>query len=379
MRILLVGEYSGFHNALKKGLLEYGHEVTIVGNGDGFKQFPVDIFVGHKAGKEHFLLKKLRVLFWKITGYDWNDRSVLVRFRESEHLLKNYDLVQFINSNPFNCQPAVERKMLSFLIAQTKHAFLVACGDDVPYASYLVHTHQGYSVLKPEATKLMPEKYIINTLKYLKKGYIDNYNYLLNHCKYIVPSNTDFVAPLKKEPKATRIIPAPVQVDALPLYQNTDLSVIYIFMGINKSNYWKKGINYFEAALQIIEKKYGNRVVVTRAMDLPYKTYINAYKNCHILLDQVLCYDQGYNALEAMAQGKVVFAGGSEAYLAAHGLQEIPVIDAQPDVNYLVNQLEKLIENPQELITLGLKARDHVLHYHDYKNIAKQYLDLYHS
>ena len=112
---------------------------------------------------------------------------------------------------------------------------------------------------------------------------------------------------------------------------------------------------------------------------MPYETYIKAYKNCHILLDQVLCYDQGYNALEAMAQGKVVFAGGSEVYLAAHGLTVIPVIDAQPNVYYLVNQLEKLIDNPHEILAIGLKARNHVLTYHHYKNIAKQYLSLYNS
>ena len=43
MRILLVGEYSGFHNALKHGLTSLNHEVKIVGDGDGFKKLPVDI------------------------------------------------------------------------------------------------------------------------------------------------------------------------------------------------------------------------------------------------------------------------------------------------------------------------------------------------
>jgi hypothetical protein len=31
-------------------------------------------------------------------------------------------------------------------------------------------------------------------------------------------------------------------------------------------------------------------------------TYINSYNKAHILLDQVYAYDQGYNALEAMAK-----------------------------------------------------------------------------
>lgn len=377
MRILLVGEYSGFHNALKKGLIEHGHEVTLIGDGDGFKLFPVDISLAHKRFPEHSLRQKLRVAVWKLTGIDIRDRALLFRFRESEHLLKNYDIVQFINSNPFQCEPPVEWKMLEYLIKNNRKFFIAACGDDVPYAHYLTHEHKGYSILKPEKGKLMPAANIIHTLKYAKPGYILNYKRLLAQSKNIIPSNTDFAAALKNEPKATPIIPAPVQVDFLPLNQNQNLQVIHIFMGINQSNYWKKGINYFEEALKIIENRYPSRVVVTRATNMPYETYIKAYKNCHILLDQVLCYDQGYNALEAMAQGKVVFAGGSEVYLEAHGLQEIPVIDAQPDVHHLVNQLEKLINNPKEILIIGLKARNHVLHYHNYKNIAKQYLDLY--
>jgi hypothetical protein len=36
--------------------------------------------------------------------------------------------------------------------------------------------------------------------------------------------------------------------------------------------------------------------------DIPYTTYINSYNKAHILLDQTYAYDQGYNALEAMAR-----------------------------------------------------------------------------
>ena len=45
MKILLIGEYSGLHNSLKDGLQLNGHSVTLLGTGDGFKNFPVDILV----------------------------------------------------------------------------------------------------------------------------------------------------------------------------------------------------------------------------------------------------------------------------------------------------------------------------------------------
>ena len=43
MRILLIGEFSRLHNSLKEGLVSLGHEVIIVANGDGFKNYPADI------------------------------------------------------------------------------------------------------------------------------------------------------------------------------------------------------------------------------------------------------------------------------------------------------------------------------------------------
>ena len=45
MKILLIGEYSRLHNSLKKGLEELGHKVTLVGTGDLFKNYPVDISI----------------------------------------------------------------------------------------------------------------------------------------------------------------------------------------------------------------------------------------------------------------------------------------------------------------------------------------------
>ena len=42
MKILLLGEYSGLFNSLKEGLVELGHNVTLISDGDGFKNYPSD-------------------------------------------------------------------------------------------------------------------------------------------------------------------------------------------------------------------------------------------------------------------------------------------------------------------------------------------------
>lgn len=42
MRILLFGEFSGLFNCLKEGLVALGHEVYLVSDGNGFKNYPSD-------------------------------------------------------------------------------------------------------------------------------------------------------------------------------------------------------------------------------------------------------------------------------------------------------------------------------------------------
>ena len=43
MRILLLGEYSNVHWTLAEGLRELGHDVTVVSDGDNWKNYLRDI------------------------------------------------------------------------------------------------------------------------------------------------------------------------------------------------------------------------------------------------------------------------------------------------------------------------------------------------
>lgn len=98
------------------------------------------------------------------------------------------------------------------------------------------------------------------------------------------------------------------------------------------------------------------------------------YNKAHILLDQIYAYDQGYNALEAMAKGKVVFTGAEKEFVNQYNLSEKVAINALPDVSYLVNELSLLIENPQEIIAVSKRARAFIEKEHNYVEIAKKYL-----
>jgi len=72
MKILLIGEYSNVHATLAEGLRAIGHEVTVVSDGDGWKNYPRDIDVSRASGKfgGASLLVKLYTLLPKLRGYD---------------------------------------------------------------------------------------------------------------------------------------------------------------------------------------------------------------------------------------------------------------------------------------------------------------------
>lgn len=86
MRILLLGEYSNVHNTLAIGLRELGHTVTVVSNGDFWKNYPRDIDLARRPGRLGGICLLLKVLL------------LLPR-------LRNYDIVQFINPYSLNSKP----------------------------------------------------------------------------------------------------------------------------------------------------------------------------------------------------------------------------------------------------------------------------------
>ena len=93
------------------------------------------------------------------------------------------------------------------------------------------------------------------------------------------------------------------------------------------------------------------------------------------MLDQIFANDQGYNALEAMTKGKVVFTGAGIEFQEFYKLNEKVAIEAIPDVDYLVKELSFLIENHEQIEIIAKNARLFVEKEHNYIKIAQKYID----
>ena len=117
MKILLVGEYSNVHATLASGLRELGHQVTVISNGDYFKDYPRDIDVTRHPGKMggFRLMARLYALLPKLRGYD---------------------IVQLINPMFFELKAERLFWFYRYLRKHNKRVFLGAFGMDW----YWVHT-----------------------------------------------------------------------------------------------------------------------------------------------------------------------------------------------------------------------------------------------
>ena len=377
MKILLVGEYSGLHNTLKEALIELGHEVTLMGTQDGFKKFPVDLDYGPVISS-HKIASPLVSLLYKVTRVNLTSIERALRFYVLLPKAKNHDIVQLINENSIKTAPALEKILLKRLFKNNHSIFLLSCGTDYISLKYAFDKKFRYSILTPFFKNPDLSSYYRFILAKLKPNNYRLHSFIFENIKGVIASDMDYHIPLIGHKKYLGLIPNPINLKSIRYTSMEVGDKIIIFHGINKSNYIKKGNDLFEEALKTIKNKFPERVEVISTYDLPYTDYLKSYNKCHILLDQVYAYDQGYNALFAMARGKVVFTGAEKEWLETYHLKEDAVaINALPDPKKIAEKLEWLITNPKKIEEISKNARKFIEKEHDYLNIGKKYLEVW--
>lgn len=377
MKILLIGEYSRLHNSLKEGLVAQSHEVITVASGDHFKKYDVDYSIHSAFFSGFWFLRKVTTLVYKTTTIDLEKIERALRFYFLLPKLKGFNQVQLINSDAFETYPFLARFLYKKVFQNIESRSLLVCGDDTPVIDYLFKKELKYSVLTPYFEDNSLQKKFEFPLKYRTKSYRKTFDWLTENCNSLIASDLDYKIPLEAMGYKPSFIPNPINTDIIEFKEVEINTRIVIFLGINSGSYIKKGIPFFEKTLAKIKEKYSNKVEILISENIPYNQYISLYNKAHILLDQVYAYDQGYNALEAMAKGKVVFTGAESEFTEHYNLTERVAVNALPDVDSLVNELSFLIDNPEELIAIGKRARAFIEKEHNYIKIAEKYLQVW--
>ncbi|OBQ55555.1 glycosyltransferase family 1 protein [Tamlana sp. s12] len=378
MKILLLGEYSNFHNTLKKGLEKLNYSVVLAGRKDGFKSLPVDVsFEPQLLAKTP--LKYLRYLLIKLFKFDIAAFETSYYFFRNKHKLKGFDYVQLINEYPIKSTPYFDKILLKFIFKNNNKIYVSACGNDVIYLNYILNADLPHHILTPYIKNPKLKEHFKYSLAYLNTAHKKLHNFVLENAEAYIPGDMDYEMAYKNHPKAKPLIPFPINIDLLAYKPVKIKDKVKIFHGINRINYHKKGNDFFCSALNFIKEKYPNQVDIVEVENIPYKDYISLYNESHILLDQVYAYDQGYNALEAMAKGKVVFTGVSEEFLDHYKIKKRIAINTTPNLQEIIDNLSYLIENPKEIESISKNARDYIEEIHDYKKVAQQYIDCWNT
>lgn len=374
MKILLIGEYSNLHNSLKQGLQKNGFEVTLLSTGDGFKNFDSDIPIKSSVFENKFL-KLIAKLIDRLIGVSLNEIEIFIKAIFKINKLKGFDIVQLINERSFGTSPRLEKTILKYIFKNNKKVFLLACGVDTVSIKYASEKKFRYSILSPYFKNKNLKGEFKHTVKYLNSNYLMLGEYVRDNVKGIISSDLDYHIPYENFNKYLGMIPNPINIDKLKKCEINKKNKIFILHAINSKNKIKKGNEFFEKSLMLIEEKYKNKIKIVKTIDRPYSEHIINVNECDILLDQVYAYDQGYNALEAMALGKVVFTGAEKEWVEFYNIKEDSIaINALPDISKIVEKLSWLIENPMQLKSISKNARKFIEEHHDYKNIANKYL-----
>lgn len=376
MDVLLIGEFSNLHNTLKKGLAASGHRAKIISSGSGFKNLPNDYSIKPRysdwllGNTDGFLLKKIYNIFAK------TERGIRFYFLLNE--VQKYDVIQLINERSIETFSFLEHWFLKKIIQKNKNVFVLSTWVDYITMNYYLKNKAYTSILQPYFLNKNLKKHYKYAFYYISRRHHKIHQLLYKKSRGFITTDLDYAIPLQENSKHLGLIPNPIDVDLIKYIPPIIEDKIIIFLGISDLSYTEKGIEFFVNALKKIKAQYHDQVEIIIAKNLPYREYIECYNKCHILLDQVFSNDQGFNALEAMAKGKVVFTGAEKNFLDYYNVKEGEIaINAKANVDDLVNKLSELIRNPEKIITIGLNARRFVEHRHHYIIQAQKYVEVW--
>jgi hypothetical protein len=353
MRILLFGDLSAMNLFLKDGLEKNGHEVDLVSSGDGFKNIPRD-----------FTLHKIKQKYGKIidTGIHFIDTLVgLKKF-------KNYDIVQIAFDHLYS--PAILNKIvINSLISQNKFIFLTIAGSNQTIMNHW---------LKNNDSKL--KLLFTNSIKF--DGYKINNKareyelYLSSKVNGIVPVAYEYLIPYINYKNVSNIIPLPINLDYFNYQENIVTNKLLIFHGLNK--YGFKGTFYIEKAFEYINSKYASDVNAIIHGKINFNNYIHLLTKANVVIDQTSSHSLGMNGLISLSLGKVVL-GGDKIGEESLGYINSPIISMKPDVKYIIQKLEELIENKHKIQEIGLNSRNLIEKFHSSSIVAQKYLQFWDS
>lgn len=355
MKVLLLGEYSGFYKNLKEGIKELGYNVDLATTGDGYKKTSnSDLYIPKSKNKILNSAEMLVFPFNKLKNY------------------YEYDIVQAIDHGVFGGSKfCYSYTLLNEIKKRSDRMFLSSCGTN--YFVYKVRGKLRYNYVDPTI-----EIDLKGRNPYNEKCRAMNNVKVANLVDGIIPTMYTYKLAYDKQPNLLETIPLPINIDSVKFIpQKLENNKLKIFHGISREGF--KGTKYIREAMERLKESYPNDVEIIIDGKMPLKEYLKVLEETNVVVDQAFSYEYGMNAIYSMAMGKVVLSGNEPECQKEFGRKDIPIINIEPSVENIYNKLEKLVLNKQSVIEIGEKSRKFVEDFHHHVKVAQQYIDTWSS
>ena len=358
MRILLMGEYSNVHATLAEGLGILGHQVTVISNGDFWKDYPRDIDVSRHPGKIGgiCLLARLLTLLPKMRGYD---------------------VVQLINPMFFELKAERLFWFYKFLRRYNRKIFLGGFGMDWYWVYTCVHNkplrYSDFNIgseLRQDSEALKHRREWLGTTKERLSRYI------ADDCDGIISALYEYDVCYRLHfPEKTTYIPLPIKGSSLP---SEERDKIRLFIGINKERSAYKGTDIMLKAAQAVSEQYPDRLQLNIAESVPFSQYQAMMEGSDAILDQLYSYTPSMNSLLAMSKGIICIGGGEpECYDILQETELHPIINVEPTYESVYNAVQQLVLHPEMIPDLKRQSIEYIKKHHDFVKVAMQYLSFW--
>ena len=275
MKILLVGEYSNVHATLAEALRQLGHQVTVISNGDFFKDYPRDIDVTRKPGK----LGGLRLM------------AKLYRLLPK---LRDYDVVQLINPIFFELKAERLFWLYRYLRKHNKRVFLGAFGMDY-YWTYACTfekplRYSDFNIGDEVRTDAEATHYQSDWLGTTK----EKLNKMIaQDCDGIIAGLYEYWACYQLAfPQKTTFIPFPIRMPEHSTTDRADASRTIIFIGINRERSVYKGTDIMLRAAQDVLHQHPDKMQLVKVESVPFAEYKKLMEGSDAILDQLYGIDE---------------------------------------------------------------------------------------
>ena len=395
MKILLIGEASFLHNTLKKGLVERGHRVTTMSDGNGWHDAPRDIDLRRDGrwGK----LGGLRVV-WQL-------------LRHLPQLCGN-DVVQIHNYQFVPLMYRWNTLLLRFLKLTNRRVVKGCFGDDPQIFRRQAQGVPAYSDTYWSGQLQNAELHRDRIAEVVEHGAEASWRKTTHMADALVPCLYEYWLDYNEPPYAAKLhyIPLPMECEEMvrwcdgemvkcvgndapsPSHSNdsqlpTNLTTspphhLTILIGLQPKRDFMKGAMKIAAFVEEVARRHPGKVQIKYVEGVPYDEYMHLLAEADVLVDQLYSYTPSMNSLAAMARGTVVIGGGEEEYYEFIGEDTLrPIINVRPDVPDEENiaAIERALFTDGTLERMAQESIQFVHKYHDYRHVAEQYEQLYRS